>query len=464
MKQILIIAILIHYLYPFSGSSLFHEKPFDATMGEDLTLSVLPLTDAEILDAKGYFRITGNLSYQEIPMIQEGTYWQMTIDGRLLSDQGIEYCFIFQLSNGAILAAPDDENPFEQPFSLSINSSNVANNSSSINQPEFDEVVKGDILILSPEPYSEISPRDAIIAVSLFNVTNIDSSSIQLLFNEKDVTDKAEISGGIIAFSPEKLDKGRHQVEILLSTVDGRTVQPTLWTFTVRKGSILSSQFEYRGEINTKVSSDIVGKNILNVAELNAKGKAKVEFADVNVNYRYTSRENPYSQPLNRSSFSINFMKYLDLKFGDFYESVTPYTIDGRRIRGISVDLNLRFFRAQIIRGQLNRSVQYLNKVDGGYSLLGSETAIDSLGRPVFTLDRKGYTFEKNVALTRLSVNLFDYHFGLHFMKANDDVNSINPFISNGNFYVDSADVTYDDSLFSIPIGTYSYTVFSSSS
>jgi len=165
-------------------------------------------------------------------------------------------------------------------------------------------------------------------------------------------------------------------------------------------------------------------------------------------------------QPLNRSTFNVNFMRYLDVNFGDFYKSVSEYTLDGRRVRGISVDLDLKFFQMQVIRGQLNRSVQHSNKIDGGYSLLGNETTIDSLTRPVFTLDRRGYTFERNISLTKLSIDLYDYQFGIHFMKVTDDINSVDQFISKGFFTADSEDVTYNDSLYNISPGTYTYDTF----
>ena len=460
MKRILIITILFNLFHPISGSTLFHEQPFEARIGEDLVLDVIPITDIDILEAKGYYRIKGNLSYQELTLVQTGPNWRMQINGSLLSEKGIEYCFVFNLANGAILAAPEVENPFDQPFFIAVKPKKSNGQEKVIEKPVFNESIYADVLILSPDPGSEIDKRDIIIAASLFNVSNVDSSSIRLRVNGNDVTKKAEISGGIIAYTPEKMATGKQTVEITLSTLDGKNITPVRWSFNVRKGSIIPSQFKYDGAMTTKISSDLVGDQFLNIAEFNVKARVEVEYANIRINYRNTSRENPYKQPLNRSSFNVNFMKYLNVKFGDFYESINPYTLDGRRVRGVSVDLDLRFFRVQVIRGQLNRPVQRLNKIDGGYSLLGNKTTIDSLVRPIFTLDRKGYTFERELALTRFSLNLFNYRFGVYFMKAIDDINSVDQFISGAIFFVDSADVTYNDSLYNIPIGKYSYDEF----
>ncbi len=245
-------------------------------------------------------------------------------------------------------------------------------------------------------------------------------------------------------------------------TLDGNVIRPVSWLFNVKRKSIMPSQIKYDANVVTKISSDYVGKDFLNVADVNAKARIEVEYADFRLHIRQTSRDNPYMQPLNRNSLNINFMKYFEIKVGDFYEHVTPYTLDGRRVRGLSVDLNMRFFRAQVIRGKLSRTVQHLNKVDAGYFLQGRETTIDTLGHPVFTLDRKGYTFDRDLTLTRISFDIFNYQFGAHFMKATDDINSVNKFISGEKFYVDSSDVIYNDSLFNIPIGKHTYGSFSS--
>ena len=460
MKRILIILILLNPFYPISGSTLFHEQPFEARIGEDLILDVIPITDNDILEAKGYYRIKGNLSYQELTLVQTGANWRMQINSSLLSEKGIEYCFVFNMANGAILAAPEVDNPFEQPFFIAIKSKKSEKRENINEKPVSNKSIYANVLILSPDPNSEINKRDIIIAASLFNVSNVDSSSIRLRINGNDVTNKAEISGGIIAYAPERMAAGKQFVEITLSTLDGKSIAPVRWSFNVIKGSIIPSQFKYDGNITTKISSDLVGDDFLNIAEFNVKARAEVEYAKISINYRNTSRENPFMQPLNRSSFNVNFMKYLNVKLGDFYESVNPYTLDGRRVRGVSVDLDLRFLRVQVIRGQLNRAVQHSNKIDGGYSLTGSETTIDSLIRPIFTLDRKGYTFERELALTRFSINLFNYNLGIHFMKAIDDINSVDQFIPGAEILVDSADVTYNDSLYNISTGKYSYDEF----
>ena len=54
---------------------------------------------------------------------------------------------------------------------------------------------------------------------------------------------------------------------------------------------------------------------------------------------------------------------------GDFYRSISPYTLDGSRVRGLSIDIDLKLARLEFIQGQLNRTIQHLNKTDGALIL-----------------------------------------------------------------------------------------------
>ena len=118
MKRYLIIHIsLLHLLSAYPSSTLFHEKPIEATVGEDLVLEVVPISDHSVVKATGYYRIKGSASFQEEQMNFSGTAWQMRISGRSLSEKGLEYCFIFNMSNGSLLAAPHND-PFDHPYSI----------------------------------------------------------------------------------------------------------------------------------------------------------------------------------------------------------------------------------------------------------------------------------------------------------------------------------------------------------
>ena len=94
-----------------------------------------------------------------------------------------------------------------------------------------------------------------------------------------------------------------------------------------------------------------------------------------------------------------------------------------------------------------------------------NQTAVDSAtGNPVFYLERSGYTFTRNITAMRLSSELFSrFKLGVHFLKAKDDVSSVNMDTERmdayGTFYVDSS--AYAGFSMDIPPENYTYDEFS---
>ena len=462
MKRIQIAAlILLSNLFAFSGSYLYHEPPLDVRVGQDLILSAMPVSDNQVVEAQGYYRIKGNISFQEVHLQNVQATWEMKINGRTLSEKGLEYCLIFKMTDGGILAFPK-EDPLDQPHELNVLPMIFSNKIVDLLEPTFQqESVEVDILILSPEPDAEINPDDAVIALSLFNIPDVDSASIRLVVDGKDVTEQAEISGGIVTYIPKRFKKGIHSVQLTLSMLDGTPIKPISWTFSVLGGLAIAGNVDYRGDISARYLNEYVGENFLNVGELRGNAEVSVDFGKVKTSFRQTTRDNPYRQPLNRFSTALQFGEFLDIRMGDFYRSISPYTLDGRRVRGLSIDIDLKFVRLEVIQGQLNRKVQHLNKMNGALLLPSNPGKVDTLGQLSFTMDRTGYTFDREITLARLSIDLFSkFQMGVHIMKAKDDINSVNKDISGASFSVDSTDITVNDSLYNITVGDYSYNSF----
>ena len=464
MKRIQIAAlILLSNLFAFSGSYLYHEPPLDVRVGQDLILSAMPVSDNQVVEAQGYYRIKGNISFQEVHLQNVQATWEMKINGRALSEKGLEYCLIFKMTDGGILAFPK-EDPLDQPHELNVLPMIFSNKIVDLLKPTFQqESVEVDILILSPEPDAEINPDDAVIALSLFNIPDVDSASIRLVVDGKDVTEQAEISGGIVTYIPKRFKKGIHSVQLTLSMLDGTPIKPISWTFSVLGGLAIAGNVDYRGDISARYLNEYVGENFLNVGELRGNAEVSVDFGKVKTSFRQTTRDNPYRQPLNRFSTALQFGEFLDIRMGDFYRSISPYTLDGRRVRGLSIDIDLKFVRLEVIQGQLNRKVQHLNKMNGALLLPSNPGKVDTLGQLLFTMDRTGYTFDREITLARLSIDLFSkFQMGVHIMKAKDDINSVNKDISGASFSVDSTDITVNDSLYNIAVDNYTYNTFTS--
>ena len=153
-------------------------------------------------------------------------------------------------------------------------------------------------------------------------------------------------------------------------------------------------------------------------------------------------------------SGTFKMSEYVDIKFGDFNPRLSPFLIDGRRVRGTGVFLDIPWFRFQYVKGQLNRAVQNQDGVDKTYQFLTNDLTTDSTGKTTYTLDRVGYTFQRKMTAIKLSVGpKYGLHAGVHMLQARDDIESVRQVFGNQSFTVDSSATGLD-------AGTYSYSGF----
>ncbi len=445
-------------LHAQTSGDLYHLPPESGTEGEDLELTVSVTTQQKIIEANLYYREAGDLSYREQPLYYRDGGWVGIIPGDYLTPNGLEYVIILKTQSGGIYATPS-ETPFETPHFVPIKSTPESGRSF----PGSDRVagrrtISADVLILSPEPGDLVPPDEVVIAVSLFNVPDVDTNSIRVYIDGDDYTSETEISEGIINLVPEKLDVGFHNVRITMSTDYGSAIQPTEWSFTVSKSGFgLLDRIAYNGDINTRMSSEYAGESILNISEIKGKIEGGITWVNMKGTFRLTSRESPYQQPLNRLNGTINLGEYLTIQAGDFNPSLNAFTIDGKRVRGLGVNVRLPWFRFQVVRGQLNRAIQWAGEKDRGYYLLSQETKTDSVNQATYYLDRRGYVFRRDINAYRLVVDMYSrVILGLHVLKAKDQVESVKKIISP------SATFTVDTLAAGIDPGTYTLDQFQS--
>ena len=296
---------------------------------------------------------------------------------------------------------------------------------------------------MSPEPGSTIAPGDELIAVSFFNIPDIDTTSIKITIDGQDFTSLASIGGGIISLIPGAQDPGPHSIIVESMTKYDQPIRPLSWMFNTNKGEwTIMDEISYNGKVDGRVSSQASGEQVVSYSEMNGKFNLDLKWAGFKGTARLNTRESPFAQPLNRFSGNLYFGKYLNLFTGDFYPSLSQFTIDGRRVRGMGVDIDLKWLKFQSVSGELNSPVQRLGGIDGGLVLMSNETSIDSAtGNPIFFLERTGYTFKRNISAMRFSGELFSkLKFGVHYLKAKDDIGSVDLEIDNyGSFIVDSS-------------------------
>ena len=84
------------------------------------------------------------------------------------------------------------------------------------------------VLIMSPEPESEISGENVLIAASLIGITNLNPNSITVMLDGTDITDQAYVDSDMVSCMLEDIDPGYHEVELVIDGDAGSTK----WSFT----------------------------------------------------------------------------------------------------------------------------------------------------------------------------------------------------------------------------------------
>jgi len=260
---VFIIPFLLSLHFGFAQNQILsHIPPPNGIIGQDLILSASTLENSDQLDATLYYRLPGSESYQEIPFQKKGFNWEATIPGFGLTEDGLEYVVAFQFWDGRIASFPALD-PFNEPHFL-----NTIPPENQIQLSEFGELPPAEVLILSPEPNEIIDQNSLIIAASFFNANEVDAATVHLLLDGVDVSSKMIYEEGILIYDPGALDVGGHTVEILMKDLDQQDIAPVRWSFIIGAApKDISELFTYFGNINSRLSSEEVSGNALNIAE-----------------------------------------------------------------------------------------------------------------------------------------------------------------------------------------------------
>jgi len=287
------------------------------------------------------------------------------------------------------------------------------------------------VLIMSPEPGSQITGDNVLIAASLFGVSNINPSTIGLLLDGEDITDQAYIDADMVSCLLDKIGPGVHEVNLIL----GGMVAPKKWSFTAM---LKDPSVNYSGRIRSSSSMDQIDDQTLNISKLmvDFKGSA-YEWFSFRTNLKMTTQENELYQPRNVYGFSLGVKDYVTLNLGDANPRLSHFTMNGKRIRGLDAQLKYGWFNLRFVRGEINRAVR--GDLAKAYSYTIDN---DDFGEKYLSLSRSGYTFKQNVLSGRLALGRGEkFQWGLNFMKARDDTNSVTQELNNAEI-VYSPDAT----------------------
>ena len=449
-KGILIISLcLLRIGLSQSNHLYYHNNPSPVQAGYNVEISQLLFTDEHIISGMLFFRDKGEMSYQEVEMVFEAGKWVSVIPAHRVTIKGIEYVTILKTSTGGKIALPLKDDPFEAPLLIRVGPDMAIKKKNQTSDKVGDYAI-ADVLILSPEDGSINRPDEIVISASLFNAPNVDQKDFQIFIDEKDYTDQTIISGDVLSLVPEEeIQFGFHNISLRLKTTYGIDIEPIQWSFSVSKGmENFAESFIYKGSLISKRSSTTASSISIDESQYSGKIDAELSWIKARYSFRRSSRESKLSQPIDRTSLTLQVTDYLKVENGDVYPSISPFLLDGKKVNGrhIDVDINYGFgfdginlfgrdlfafdlkgsVEIQTVSGKLARDVQYQNGIDRAYELLTNDVRYDEFGNRVYLFNRKGYTFPRDITATRLAFSLNNrYKASIHFLKAKDDYEKI---------------------------------------
>jgi hypothetical protein len=311
------------------------------------------------------YRGFGESEYKQQEMLMAGNSASATLAAQYVLPPYIEYYIQVVLSNGRTETFPI-ENAESTPLKATV-------------KPVDPKSLE--VRVLSPEQGETVANEDLVVAISLFYASdNVNKGGTKLFLNGVDVTAQAIFSDDVILYSPatfpRPLSLGVQFLRIELYDKSGglyHTIESNFSLSTAAAIAAEESRLRFGMNGSAEFRNEDVGatKNTFVRGQLQAAGTFKsLNFGS---NIFITNEEKSDRQPQDR------FMAYGDLdvlkvQLGDAFPKFPTNIVSGKRVRGISGSLLLKFFNLDVAYGQTMRSIDGI--------VLGDTTFKDAQGKP----------------------------------------------------------------------------------
>jgi hypothetical protein len=417
---ILLIALTTGFGQTMSGE-LIHLPPKSAVEGSSIEISAIYTGNLnEVTEAKLMYRLAGQMGYLEIPMNIGDLKIVGSIPSEIVGSPGVEYLMILLLSDGGMVAYPNNEDPLNNPVFLPV-AKPTGEKSEMISETERE--YSQNIIILTPEggaviPFGE----EILIAVSLFNLDNVDPNLVNVFFDNRDVSAYATIGKDVVTYTPTQLNVGEHTVFIEASNIYGVKLSTISWKFRIQSAAQKMFDMKLIGYLNTAYRLDQI--HILNtdttqnqkytintnqLRRMDGSTEADFKWAKVKGVINISNLERDDNQPQNRYSLKIR-NNYLRYTWGDETPMLNRLGLWGKRVRGHSVDLRFKWVNLEYVTGELTRPL----------------TGLASFDTTQFEWSRTGYTYSRKLTGVRPSFGSGrTFQFGTFYVHSRDDVESV---------------------------------------
>ena len=424
--SILLLGLVISsYAFQNQGE-IIHLPPQQAVEGNNLSFEAIYSGNPEaILNAKILYRLAGQVGFLEEPMVLGDLKLLGELSGENIGAPGIEYVIVVSLKDGGLLAFPASEDPLSNPQFVPVDEPSLTDG------PRGDSENMGELIILTPDP-GEIFPfgDPMIVAVSLFNLENVDINTIRVVFDNVDVTAYSLVTTDLITYKPDALSAGKHSVFIEVSNIYGVRLASSSWNFNIRSQAQQIFDLKVNGNLNLSHREDLINISLSQIDSIigtdtvsvpvytpSTQSVSRADFS-TNINFDWakikifgnlTTKEDSTRQPQNRYGIKIR-TSWLKYAYGDETPMMNRLALWGKRVRGHNIDLRFKWFNLHVVTGQTARAV----------------TGSASFDSTSSEWKRSGYSFERGIFAVRPSFGSGkNFQLGFFFVHTRDSVNSV---------------------------------------
>lgn len=399
----------------FAQDRIFHTPPDGYLPGQAIEIEArVEGGESNIRQMNLLFRSADGAHYQERPMKARTGFYRGSIPGEHTSEEGVEYLIIAQTSYGNAITYPE-ERPYEKPVSVNQEGGMAEQNSQS-EEPDSRKQVDKSALIISPKSGAGISQDEILIAVSLYPLGDVDSSSVQLALDGVNITAEANISSALVSYRSENLRPGQHAVRLTFRDTTGQAYTPLTWQFTVLgETEAQESLLNLGGGVSVQTGHHEIRNQIETINSIRANVRGSYNWLDFQGDIYLTSQQDPRLQPRNRYTLRLQ-APGVQLDIGDSYPTLSQLGLWNKRVRGLNGRFDLEYVNLHLVYGSAQRAIPGIRYEQG---MIG-----DSLSEnPAELVD---YSFGRRILAVRPSFGSGQrFQFGLSFISSRDDTGSV---------------------------------------
>lgn len=306
--------------------------------------------NVEIQQAFLYYRTFGRVELSVIEMNIQGHTLTATIPPDYVVFPFIEYYIKVLTTNGNVLNYPFKSSETGNFYRINVKK-----------KEQTDET----IILLSPDSEEPITKDEFFLAISLLRVSpKVKKEYTRIWINDDEVTSLLNFNYDLI-YLPQGFYKnliiGNNNLKVVLYDSTGKPVSISNFNFRIiskeEKIVVQQRKFKYGGFTKVESNYESMRTGNFNYNRLNTQFSGNYGSINSTLNLFITNEEKNYLQPQNRFllSFDADFFKFF---LGDHYPNYPTLIMNGKRLRGVTGNLEFGFFNLQVSYGEVTRKVE----------------------------------------------------------------------------------------------------------